>query len=129
MIGAAVVEGLKDAAYAVDWVCNGSLAARSASETYDLALLDLGLPIVDGLDVLKKAPRGKGASLPVIILTARDGLSDRIRASTSEPTITWSSPSRSGSCWHASGRPAARSKGAPGVLDERGSSDLTRRRA
>lgn len=79
MIGAAVVEGLKDAAYAVDWVCNGDLAVEAIrSETYDLALLDLGLPIVDGLDVLKKARAGR-ARLPVIILTARDGLSDRIQ--------------------------------------------------
>lgn len=79
MIGAAVVEALRDAAYAVDWVRNGDLAIEaSRSETYDIALLDLGLPLTDGLDVLK-AIRGRSSRLPVIILTARDALNDRIR--------------------------------------------------
>ncbi len=79
MIGAAVVEALRDAAYAVDWVRNGDLAIEaSRSETYDIALLDLGLPLTDGLDVLK-AIRERSSRLPVIILTARDALNDRIR--------------------------------------------------
>ena len=79
MIGAAVVEALRDAAYAVDWVRNGDLAIEaSRSETYDIALLDLGLPLTDGLDVLK-AIRERASRLPVIILTARDALNDRIR--------------------------------------------------
>ncbi|KWV59048.1 XRE family transcriptional regulator [Bradyrhizobium macuxiense] len=79
MIGAAVVEALKDAAYAVDWVRNGDLAIEAvSSETYDIALLDLGLPITDGLDVLKTV-RSDSRRLPVIILTARDALNDRIR--------------------------------------------------
>lgn len=79
MIGAAVVEALKDAAYAVDWVRDGGLAIEATrSETYDLALLDLGLPAVDGLDVLKTI-RAANVKLPVIILTARDALDDRIR--------------------------------------------------
>ncbi|MHC2256134.1 two-component system OmpR family response regulator [Bradyrhizobium embrapense] len=79
MIGAAVVEALRDAAYAVDWVRDGDLAIEaSRSETYDIALLDLGLPSTDGLDVLK-AIRERASRLPVIILTARDALDDRIR--------------------------------------------------
>ncbi|MBR0893756.1 response regulator transcription factor [Bradyrhizobium tropiciagri] len=79
MIGAAVVEALRDAAYAVDWVRDGDLAIEaSRSETYDIALLDLGLPLTDGLDVLK-AIRDGALRLPVIILTARDALDDRIR--------------------------------------------------
>lgn len=79
MIGAAVVDALKDAAYAVDWVRDGSLAIDAThSETYDLVLLDLGLPAIDGLDVLKSI-RGANTKLPVIILTARDALDDRIR--------------------------------------------------
>ncbi|MBM7482655.1 two-component system OmpR family response regulator [Bradyrhizobium canariense] len=78
MIGAAVVEALKDAAYAIDWVQDGELAmAAIRSETYEIALLDLGLPLIDGLDVLKQI-RSSGR-LPVIILTARDALTDRIR--------------------------------------------------
>ena len=78
MIGAAVAEALKDSAYAVDWVRDGVLAIEAVrSETYDIALLDLGLPMTDGLEVLKKVRAGSGR-LPVIILTARDALSDRI---------------------------------------------------
>ncbi|MGY8664282.1 response regulator transcription factor [Bradyrhizobium sp. UFLA05-109] len=79
MIGAAVVEALRDAAYAVDWVRDGNLAIEATrNETYDIVLLDLGLPAVDGLDVLKIV-RARNARLPVIILTARDALDDRIR--------------------------------------------------
>lgn len=79
MIGAAVIEALKDAAYAVDWVRDGDLAIEAtSSETYDIALLDLGLPKTGGLDVLKAVRAARGR-LPVIILTARDGLDDRIR--------------------------------------------------
>lgn len=78
MIGAAVVEALKDAAYAVDWVKDGELAMEAIrSETYEIALLDLGLPLVDGLNVLKNLRAS--SRLPVIILTARDALTDRIR--------------------------------------------------
>lgn len=77
MIGAAVTEALKDAAYAVDWVRDGELAIEAArSETYEIMLLDLGLPLVDGLDVLKNLRTG--ARVPVIILTARDTVGDRI---------------------------------------------------
>ncbi|WP_316183059.1 response regulator transcription factor [Bradyrhizobium sp. SZCCHNRI1009] len=79
MIGAAVSQALKDAAYAVDWVRDGELAIDAVrSETYDIALLDLGLPEIDGLEILRKVRSG-GARLPVIILTARDALDDRIR--------------------------------------------------
>ncbi|MGF6308278.1 two-component system OmpR family response regulator [Bradyrhizobium sp. i1.8.4] len=79
MIGAAVVDALRDAAYAVDWVRNGEVAIEaSRGETYDIALLDLGLPVVDGLDVLRTI-RADSRRLPVIILTARDTLNDRIQ--------------------------------------------------
>jgi two-component system OmpR family response regulator len=78
MIGAAVVEALKDAAYATDWVQDGEVAMEAIrGETYEIALLDLGLPLVDGLDVLKKIRAS--SRIPVIILTARDALTDRIR--------------------------------------------------
>ncbi|CAN5414362.1 response regulator transcription factor [soil metagenome] len=78
MVGAAVVQALKDAAYAIDWVTDGESAIEAAElETYDVALLDLGLPILDGRDVLRRL-RQKGHALPVIVVTARDGLDDRI---------------------------------------------------
>lgn len=79
MIGAAVAQALKDAAYAVDWVMDGDTAIEaSRNEMYDLALLDLGLPPPDGMDVLREFRNG-GRRLPVIIVTARDAIDDRIR--------------------------------------------------
>jgi len=78
MIGAAVEQALRDAAYAVDWVTDGEAALQAVgSETYELAVLDLGLPKTDGRDVLRHL-RGIGRKLPVIIVTARDSVEDRI---------------------------------------------------
>ena len=78
MIGAAVEQALRDAAYAVDWVTDGETAIHVAeSEAYELALLDLGLPMADGREVLRRL-RALGRKLPVIIVTARDGVDDRI---------------------------------------------------
>src|SRR5258706_4139521 len=79
MIGQAVEQALKDAAYAVDWVQDGQTAMLSLeTQAYDLALLDLGLPRKDGLEVLRKL-RSTRSKLPVVILSARDGIADRIR--------------------------------------------------
>jgi two-component system response regulator QseB len=79
MIGEAVRAGLRKQGLAVDWVQDGA-AARSAlsAETFELVLLDLGLPKVDGLQVLKWL-RGTGSKVPVLILTARDSVDDRIK--------------------------------------------------
>src|SRR3984893_6612226 len=78
MIGAAVAQALRDAAYAVDWVTDGDTAIEAANaEAYDLALLDLGLPALDGLEVLR-CLRNTGRVVPVIIVTAREGIDDRI---------------------------------------------------
>jgi two-component system OmpR family response regulator len=78
MIGAAVSQALKDAAYAVDWVMDGQTAIEAAeAELYDLAVLDLGLPPPDGIEVLRRL-RTIRRQLPVIIVTARDGIDDRI---------------------------------------------------
>src|SRR5579859_1583186 len=78
MIGTAMQQALKDAAYAVDWVTDGETAILAAeSEFYELALLDLGLPRADGREVLRRL-RASGRKLPVIIVTARDGVDDRI---------------------------------------------------
>src|ERR1700681_3371515 len=78
MVGAAVEQALKDAAYAVDWVTDGRTAIEAAqAERYDVALLDLGLPETDGQEVLRRL-RQTGRQLPVIIVTARDGIDDRI---------------------------------------------------
>jgi len=78
MIGAAVKEALKDAAYAVDWVKDGQTAIDIvAQDNCDLVLLDLGLPLTDGYAVLGRL-RSMKRNVPVIILTARDGVDDRI---------------------------------------------------
>jgi DNA-binding response OmpR family regulator len=79
MIGESVRTSLRQDGYAVDWVREG-LAADTAlrNEQYDLVLLDLGLPGKDGLEVLGNLRRNKHA-MPVIIITARDSVEDRIK--------------------------------------------------
>lgn len=78
MLGAALEQALRDAAYATDWVKDGETAIEAAKlESYDLAVLDLGLPAPDGLQVLQRFRRDH-ERLPVIIITARDGIDDRI---------------------------------------------------
>lgn len=79
MIGAAVEAALRDAAYAVDWVRNGQTALDvAAHQHYDAILLDLGLPGKDGHAVLGTL-RARDNPVPVLILTARDALDERVR--------------------------------------------------
>ncbi|WP_323000055.1 response regulator transcription factor [Castellaniella sp.] len=79
MIGQAIHGALLDAAYAADWVQNGQTALDTlATQHYDLALLDLGLPGKDGLQVLD-ALRARGNPIPILIITARDALHDRLQ--------------------------------------------------
>lgn len=79
MIGEAVSVALKDAAFAVDWVQDGKTATEVLEVTgYQVVLLDLGLPGQGGLEVLQKM-RNAGNYLPVIIITARDEIGDRIK--------------------------------------------------
>jgi two-component system response regulator QseB len=79
MIGESVRKGLQQDGFAVDWVQDGR-AAEVALETiaYDTLLLDLGLPRKAGLDVLA-ALRRRGNPIPVLILTARDAVADRVK--------------------------------------------------
>lgn len=78
MIGRAVADGLQGDGYAVDWVRDGEAADLALKHgPYDLAVLDLGLPRKDGLDVLKSLRRAR-IEVPVLIITARDALVDRI---------------------------------------------------
>ena len=78
MIGRAVVAGLHQQGYAVDWVRDGAEAELALGHAvYDVALLDLGLPRRDGLEVLKGVRRAKN-DLPIMIITARDAVADRI---------------------------------------------------
>jgi two-component system OmpR family response regulator len=79
MIGEAVSVALKDAAYAVDWVRDGGEASRALEHSeHQAVLLDLGLPKRSGFDVLERL-RARGSRVPVIIITARDGVEDRVK--------------------------------------------------
>jgi len=78
MIGRAVADGLQGDGYAVDWVQDGSAAELALKHgPYDLAVLDLGLPRKDGFEVLKALRRAR-IEVPVLIITARDAVADRI---------------------------------------------------
>jgi len=78
MLGEAVRDGLRQEGYVVDWVRNGgaALAALSTS-SFSALVLDLGLPDSDGLGLLRRL-RQSGQATPVVIVTARDRVSDRI---------------------------------------------------
>ena len=79
LLGDALEAGLKQAGHAVDWVRDGIRADTAlATEDYAAVVLDLGLPRKDGIDVLRGL-RAKKRSLPVLILTARDTVEDRIK--------------------------------------------------
>lgn len=79
MIGEAIQGALKDASYAADWVKDGQTALTTLGcQHYDVVLLDLGLPGKDGLEVLTNI-RAKNNPIPLLIITARDGLDDRLR--------------------------------------------------
>ena len=78
MIGESVLDLLRAEHYAVDWVKDGEMAETALrSQTYDLILLDLGLPRVDGLTVLRSL-RSRKERIPVLIATARDSVQQRI---------------------------------------------------
>jgi two-component system, OmpR family, response regulator len=78
MIGEAVLDVLRAEHYAVDWVRDGAMADTALrSATYDLVLLDLGLPKRDGLEVLRSL-RSRHSTVPVLVATARDAVGDRI---------------------------------------------------
>ena len=79
MIGEVVRDALKDASCAVDWVRDGQQALSAVKvHSYEAVLLDLGLPKVDGMNVLN-AIRASNNTVPILIITARDAVADRIR--------------------------------------------------
>ncbi|HYB32976.1 MAG TPA: response regulator, partial [Steroidobacteraceae bacterium] len=78
MIGEAIRAGLKREGFTVDWVHAAAAASQVLrSDPFELVLLDLGLPGGDGLQLLKSL-RARGEALPVLIITARDAVSDRV---------------------------------------------------
>ena len=79
IIAEGLVRALRKSGYAVDHVANGSDAdAAMLSQQFDLLILDLGLPKLNGIEVLKRL-RARKSPLPVLILTAQDGVEDRVR--------------------------------------------------
>lgn len=78
MIGQALCSALADSGQSVDWVRDGVAGTEAmAIGPYDLVLLDLGLPRREGTEVLRKA-RASGDKTPVLVITARDELDDRV---------------------------------------------------
>src|SRR5215471_14737543 len=79
MIGEAIRTGLKRDGFTVDWVHDGESADQVLrTDTFDLLMLDLGLPRKGGLQVLQGL-RARRQALPVLIITARDAVADRVR--------------------------------------------------
>jgi DNA-binding response OmpR family regulator len=79
MIGDSVADGLKSEGYAVDWVRDGKEAEVAvSSSSYSLVVLDLGLPRRDGIEVLRGI-RERRIAVPVLVMTARDTVRDRIK--------------------------------------------------
>ena len=77
-LGHALEEFLADQGYAVDWLTDGDrVEGAVAAQAYDLLLLDLNLPGRSGLDILRSL-RQDGNQVPVLVVTARDGLDDRV---------------------------------------------------
>ncbi|MGB2903377.1 MAG: response regulator transcription factor [Candidatus Dechloromonas phosphoritropha] len=77
-LGDGLTIGLRQAGFAVDWVKDGNSADQALrSETFDLVVLDLGLPRLSGMEVLSRA-RSRGQTMPVLILTARDATGDKV---------------------------------------------------
>jgi DNA-binding response OmpR family regulator len=79
MVASGIKLGLSDAGYAVDWVGSAERALEvTQAEAFDVAVVDIGLPRMDGL-ALTEALRKAGHTMPVLILTARDALQDRVQ--------------------------------------------------
>ena len=79
LLGDGLRAGLRQAGFLVDWVRDGAAAERELrAQPYAAAVLDLGLPLMDGMDVLASVRRA-GITLPVLVLTARDAVPDRVR--------------------------------------------------
>lgn len=79
IIADGLCRSLRQNGYAIDWAQNGIDADTAlVTHAYDLLILDLGLPKLSGLDVLKRL-RSRNTQLPVLILTALDGINDRVK--------------------------------------------------
>jgi two-component system OmpR family response regulator len=78
LIADGLIRAMRAAGYAVDHTANGEEADEALRRfAYDLLILDLGLPRMDGTELLERL-RSRGAAVPVLVLTARDALQDRV---------------------------------------------------
>lgn len=79
MVASGMKLGLTDAGYTVDWVGSGERAEQALErDSFDLAIVDIGLPGLNGLELTRRI-RSRGLAMPVLILTARDALHDRVQ--------------------------------------------------
>ena len=79
LVASGIKLGLSNAGYAVDWVGSAERALEvTQTDAFDIAVIDIGLPSLDGL-ALTQALRDQGHTMPVLILTARDALQDRVQ--------------------------------------------------
>ena len=79
LVASGIKLGLSHAGYAVDWVGSAERALEvTQADSFDIAVIDIGLPAMDGL-TLTQALRDRGHTMPVLILTARDALQDRVQ--------------------------------------------------
>ena len=79
LVASGIKLGLSNAGYAVDWVGSAERALEvTQSDAFDIAVIDIGLPAMNGLE-LTQALRDRGHTMPVLILTARDALQDRVQ--------------------------------------------------
>ncbi|TNF63924.1 MAG: response regulator transcription factor [Burkholderiales bacterium] len=79
MVASGMKLGLCDAGYTVDWVGSGERAEQALEgDSFDLAIVDIGLPGMDGLELTRRL-RARGLAMPVLMLTARDALQDRVQ--------------------------------------------------
>ncbi len=79
MVASGIKLGLSDAGYTVDWVGSAERAEQALDrDAFDAAILDIGLPGVNGLELTRRV-RARGLTMPVLILTARDALHDRVQ--------------------------------------------------
>ena len=97
-------KGLREAGFAVDVARDGETGLEQARATkFDLLIVDIMLPHKDGWDVVADLRRD-GVRTPILFLTARDSVRDRVRDSSSVQTIIWSNRSRFLNYWPASAR-------------------------
>ena len=79
LLGDGIKTGLKHFSYTVDWVEKGGFALQALqTDSFELIVLDLGLPDIDGIELVKKIRKSGAANTPILILTARDQIEDKL---------------------------------------------------